>query len=82
MSSWEKIDENIRNKLIGKGFDDIVSLPNTINDPTWNNVRDECDLSLRELIAVKNNCFPVVVQQNQGNYYYFNIYKFNVFALT
>jgi hypothetical protein len=56
--SYFVVGEQLRQRLIQAGYDRIERLPNEKNDPRWNDVRSDCELSRPEMNEVINALFP------------------------
>jgi hypothetical protein len=50
-------------KLGGSPLED---LPNVRDDPVWNNIKEECNMSAIELSALKNHVFQTADRQQNG----------------
>jgi hypothetical protein len=59
------IPEEIRNKLIAKGFNSVTRLPNFEAAFDWQLLGQDCGLSIRELLALKKNMLPVQCKCSQ-----------------
>jgi hypothetical protein len=53
------ISEEVREKLISRGYASRANLPNVRDTTDWDMIRDDCKLSHPQLIKLKNALWPV-----------------------
>jgi hypothetical protein len=59
MSGFDAIPNDIKDKLIRKGYDSVQALPNNPeSSKRWKQVRSDCNLSNGEINKIINALFP------------------------